>query len=407
MRTAILGCCLALFTQGLIGQPKLSLSDAIEEAVAKHPLVAEGQARSEASLGLRHQAELKPNPRIILQSENSRFWSQPSLTYSRDTDNFGYLAQIFETAGKRERRMEVADAVVRRTELERQVTARQITARVSLAYWSAAAASELAELMRQDINNFDAVVQYHRDRVREGAMAELDLLRILLERDRLAVTLENAQQEASRAKLILQREMGRQEFSEIALTSALGEIREVPAPDIASAVAARPEDRVVQQSIAQAQSNLRLQHALAKPDPEVLFGYKRTAGFDTLLGGFQINLPVRNRNQGAIETAAADIRVAQAQKAILDRQLRSEITIAYSEYLNRKRLLTQTIGPMRTRADEVARIVMGAYREGGIDLLRLLDAERTRIETNVMYYRALAEYQQSFTALQIAVGGRL
>ena len=59
---------------------------------------------------------------------------------------------------------------------------------------------------------------------------------------------------------------------------------------------------------------------------------------------------------------------------------------------------------MRDRADEVYRIADAAYRETGSDILRLIDAERTRIETEVTYTRALAELQQSAVALETAQG---
>jgi outer membrane protein, heavy metal efflux system len=59
---------------------------------------------------------------------------------------------------------------------------------------------------------------------------------------------------------------------------------------------------------------------------------------------------------------------------------------------------------MRDRADEIARIARAAYREGGTDLLRVIDAERSRIEAQVAYFRAMGEYQQRVTALQFALG---
>ncbi len=59
---------------------------------------------------------------------------------------------------------------------------------------------------------------------------------------------------------------------------------------------------------------------------------------------------------------------------------------------------------MLTRTDEVYRIETAAYREGGSNILRLLDAERSRIETLVMYTRALSELQQSAVALETAQG---
>jgi outer membrane protein, heavy metal efflux system len=59
---------------------------------------------------------------------------------------------------------------------------------------------------------------------------------------------------------------------------------------------------------------------------------------------------------------------------------------------------------MRDRADEVYQIVDAAYRETGSDILRLLDAERTRIEAQLMFTRILSEFQQSAVALETAQG---
>ena len=60
---------------------------------------------------------------------------------------------------------------------------------------------------------------------------------------------------------------------------------------------------------------------------------------------------------------------------------------------------------MRDRAGEVYRIVDEAYRETGSDILRLLDAERTRIEAELMFTRTQSELQQSAVALETAQGG--
>lgn len=42
-----------------------------------------------------------------------------------------------------------------------------------------------------------------------------------------------------------------------------------------------------------------------------------------------------------------------------------------------------------TTAQETERLARAAYREGAIDLLRLMDAERNRIDVETQYYRAL------------------
>ena len=78
--------------------------------------------------------------------------------------------------------------------------------------------------------------------------------------------------------------------------------------------------------------------------------------------------------------------------------------IAVRDYEARKRILTATLRPMQEHAAEVARISLDAYREGGFDLLRLLDSERSRLEMQTLYVRTLVEYQQSLITLRTALG---
>jgi cobalt-zinc-cadmium efflux system outer membrane protein len=181
-------------------------------------------------------------------------------------------------------------------------------------------------------------------------------------------------------------------------------VQAVPMLTIEEVLERRPEMRISRAAIEQARANLRLQQANARTDPDAQLGYKRTAGFNTLYAAVQIPLPIRNRNQGQIEAATADIKVTESSLAAETALVRSEVEAAIKEYDSRQKLLAETLRPMRDRADEVYRIADAAYREGGTDILRLLDAERIRIETRLAYTRSLTELQQSAVALAAAQG---
>ena len=51
-----------------------------------------------------------------------------------------------------------------------------------------------------------------------------------------------------------------------------------------------------------------------------------------------------------------------------------------------------------------ARLFAEAYRSGGADLLRYLDAEQVRLETKLLAIETWTEYQRAATALQLAYG---
>ena len=286
------------------------------------------------------------------------------------------------------------------------------SAGVSAAYWLAVGTARCRDLLQQEATGFERVVRFHRDRVREGAAPEVDLLRIELERDRLVTAARTSGQDAERARISLFREMGKTEFPAVEFADALEQVSVVEPIPLAQILLQRPEMQLARQAIEQAEANLRLQQANAKTDPDVQVGYKRTAGlsltgpeaFNTIYGSIQIPLAIRNRNQGQIAAAGADIKATQSSLAAATALVRAEVESATLDYRSRKKLLAETLQPMRDRADEVYKIADAAYREGGSDILRLLDAERTRIETQLAYVRTLAELQQSAVALATAQG---
>jgi len=84
--------------------------------------------------------------------------------------------------------------------------------------------------------------------------------------------------------------------------------------------------------------------------------------------------------------------------------VRAELRTAERELENRRRQLQDLLATSRQRAAEAADIANAAYREGGADLLRLLDAQRVRIDLEVLNATTLMEYRQSIVALETAMG---
>ena len=383
----------------------LTVREAVERALAWHPALGVAAERVAALEGLRQQAALRLNPRFIFQTENLRGWQSPEFRFGTQTDTFAYLQQTLETAGKRERRTELAEANRRRGDLERELLRRQIAARVKAAYWNAAAAQRLLSVWEEAVANFEQVVQFHEARVREGAMAEVDLIRVQVERERLSIQAVAARLEAERTRIALYREMGQTEIGTDTLADTLEAAPAAPpVADAARALENRMEMEAARQEEIAARSNVRLQQATARPNLEVLGGYKRSGPLDTLIAGVQVDLPFLNRNQGAIASAEAGVRAAQRYREVQEAAIRAEVKLAEAEVNARLRQVRDSLGPLRSRAAESSRIAQAAYREGGTDLLRLLDAERVRLDAEALYFRTWAEYHQAVIALEIAMG---
>ncbi len=399
---------LSLFYLGYLAQAQnpalLMLEDAVRQALDNHPaLMAESQRIATAD-ALATQAGLRPNPRLFIQSENWRSSTPTQPIASTFTDQFAYVSQILETGGKRQRRVEVAQHNAQLSQLERQLVARQIEARVKLAYWSAVGAQQVLELLRESQQNLQQTVAYHEIQLREGAIAEADVIRVRLEGDRAAIAMENAARDADEARIALLREMGSQTFFDVRLGETLDSQPDPPVTNIEEALSNRMDVRQARQVVEQARAALRLQTAVARPDVEVLSGYKRTSGFNTLLWGFQVNLPFFNKNQGNIAAADSEITVAESRLKSVEARVRADVESASRDVQARRQRLASLVSGTLSRADESVVIARAAYREGGTDLLRLLDAERIHIELEVMNARMRMEYRQSLVALEAALG---
>lgn len=393
--------CLPVFAQ-----EELSLRQAVERALATHPLLNVAANRIEMAEGLKTQAGLGLNPRLVLQHENARPGTQahPYVVF-QESDQFAYLQQTFEIAGKRPKRVALADSNLQRIELERGLQRQTIVARVAAAYWTALGASRLHALLVESAANLHRVVEYHEIRVREGAAAEADLLRVRVEAQRLNVDINHALLAAERARIHLFREMGQVSFPPVRFTDTVeSALSESIAPDVAAALAQRAEIKVAQAQVAQARAHQVVQNSLATPNVDLLFGLKRTGGLNTMVGGVQWDLPFRNRNQGNIAATVAEIRLAESNLAATEALVRAEVESAQAAYQLHRRDVVTFLEPLQREAGETFRIADAAYREGGADLLRLLDAQRVGIESRIAYIQGLTEVRQAGAELQASMG---
>jgi cobalt-zinc-cadmium efflux system outer membrane protein len=193
----------------------------------------------------------------------------------------------------------------------------------------------------------------------------------------------------------------------VVFTDRLDNLAEIRPPDLQTVLRDRPEMRAAREGVKQAEANFDLQRANAVPDPELMGGYKRFSGSgqftgqNTLFFGFQVPLPIFDRNQGRI--AAAQAKVLGAKHAVTDQEIaiRAEVTSALSDYGSRRQALLQVLPRMARRAAVSDAIAEGAYRLGGADILRFLDATRIDIETQVLLVQTLIDYHVSVVNVEL------
>ena len=381
---------------------QLSLHDAIEQSQTS-PQAMAAQDQVDAANGLVTQAKLRPNPRIYLQSEDLRPWAN-SFDFPTQTEDYGYLGQLIELGGKRASRLAVARANVRRTEAERTLQMQQLAGRVAAAYWTAISSAEIVRLLEEDAQAVARIVAYNKARVDAGAMRGVDLIRAQIEQDRIRLALESAKREASLARIDLFRQIGRSPDPLVQLSDKLEAPQAVPAQTLAVVLAARADVAAAHETVSAAEADVKLQHALGVPDLDLLGGYKRNSGANTLYTGLQLPLAFRNRNQGEVARAEADVRLAKDRLHQLELSVGADVDEARIAYVQQQAVVQEILPDMRARARQNLSILDDAYRSGGVDLIRYLDAERTAFDVEVSALRTLAEFQQATLRLQLAYG---
>jgi outer membrane protein, heavy metal efflux system len=405
-RAAAVSALAILALHPLAGQSALTVDQAQAEALANHPLLTAADGRISTAQGLLEQAALRPNHKLTVQLENLRFGWQTPYRPLADNDQFLYVTHVLETAGKRERRTDLARVNQSIADAARKLLAQQVAAGVRRAFWQALGAARAEDAARASATNYAQILAYHEASLQEGAISELDVLRVRIELEKTRLAVQEASRAATAAVIALQRELGRTQITPaLGLVGTLDPAPPLMPPDPVQALDRRQEITLARLGADAARANERLQISLARPDMELSAGYKRTnPGVDTLLAYFNMDLPTRNRNQGNIAAAAAETKVASSNLAAAEALVRASAESAWADYDARRRTLASTLAGLKQRAAENARIAQAAYREGGTDLLRMLDAEKVLLETNLLEVQWMTDLKLSETALLAAQG---
>lgn len=388
---------------------QLRLKECLDRAFSGHPLIAAAQARMQGAEESRKYLGARPNPTVTVQTENWRSWQQPAFSFGRDVDIFIFGTQRLETAGKAVRRRELADQQSFATRSDIDVVRLQLRREVARTYWVALQAQTMLEIITENRHDLDNLVQYTILRVREGYAAESESIRARLEQQTLIGQEASAALSLERAKLDLLKAMGETHFEldfRLAVPDLTGPM--TPAAELeqlrSEGVAKRPELILLRARIDAERANLRLQQASATPDIEISAGYKRTGGFDTMIGYVTIQLPIFNRNRAEIGRASARVSSAELELLAEENYVRAEVEAAYRAAKRQEARLKELQRDFLKQADESGNIALVAYREGAADLYKLLETQRARNEARLLYFRTLNEYQQALVELNLALG---
>ncbi len=379
----------------------LTLEQALQTAAQNRPENLAAQYSVEVQQGAVRQASRAPNPVLSIQSENWRAASEFSA--SRDVDAFVFVSQQIETSGKRRLRTEAAEADMRIAQAERKVLRWRIQGQVALAWWDAYRAQQATSLIRESLGAAEELVRYQQVRLREGAGPEIDLIKVRAELEKERRRLAESEIVELNAKYRLLAEMASDGPADFRLVQGEESLAD-PEISVESALVSRP-DLVLARRIAERDDALTsVERAQATPDVTPYIGYKRTGGFNTLIGGVSIPIAIHDRNQGAIAQAIAQASRQRQLVRAAETRVRSEVEAALAARRSRRQVASALQTGLVADAAQSHEIALAAYREGGVELLYVLDARRTLNEAKLLQLQAELDYQRSRVEARIAAG---
>jgi cobalt-zinc-cadmium efflux system outer membrane protein len=383
---------------------------ALRYAREHSPALLAAREDIQAAQGTEVTAGLRPNPIFNLNSESYALFEPSPGNFLNRQELTMTIEQPIETGRKRYWRHRVASAAREFVESQADDMERLVKLRVEQTYSQVLLAQADLDSARQVLADYDRIVAINKARFEKGAISGGEFRRIEIERLRFLDDVIVSESNLRNAKVALLTEIGYPDVQRDFETSGSLDVRPVEEsveqlseealryrPDLA---AQRFRDR-------QAQNELSLQKANAVPNISPFVGYKRDFGLNTLAFGIRLPLQVFNRNQGEIARAAAERRSQDFRLLINERRIREGVAQAYNNFRAQERRLREIQDFYLQRARESRDITEESYRLGGIDLLVLLDVQRSYREVVRTFNRARYGAVVGRFQLEAAVGKEL
>src|SRR5688572_26500287 len=394
----------------------LSADEAVAYALAHNGELAAVRYEIEAARALVKQASLRPNPQIDIERKEQINGS--------DNDTMVGVMLPLELGGRRSARILVAQ---REMELKERLLAdkeRLLAAEVRAKFGDA-----LGELLKlgftEDLlSTTDQGYRLIAARVAEGRTAPLEQNMVLVEVNRIRSIRESGEGKVEIAMLELRNLMGMRPEEPLRLRGDLDHLI-APVPSIITATeialrerpdlqAARALETLAEARIAQARSEGRLDASVTGKYELMNFGFPQR-GFDSngqlvpiqgrfhsLVVGVTLDLPVRNRNQGAIAAAVAERSAATQRREFAELTVRREVASAFARYQSAARAAEIYRVGVQGQANANLEVVRQTYELGSKNLLDVIAEQRRFIEVQTGYIEALVNTYQARVEIERA-----
>jgi cobalt-zinc-cadmium efflux system outer membrane protein len=363
------------------------------------------------------QAGLRPNPSLDLTR------STDVLFANEGESGFAVaLSQPFELGGKRQKRIEVAEAEVELARAEIADAERQLIGQLKSAYLRAAATSARLNFFERSRGLNQQMAQVMTVRLSSGDASRLESHLLQAENNRVEAQRVSTESQLLQEMLEVRKSAGILPDEPLLLqplpTAGISS-RGMDADLIDSAFRNRPDLRAARLREALANAGVKLARAQAAPTIIGSVRYARepnVSRFATatqprafekesvLDFGVSIPLPLWNREQGNIREAASKVTQATAEREALENTIRVEITAAARRYQSALRSLELIRTGVVNEMQAGFSITQLAYRLGDARLSDLILQQRSLIDAQIAELTTEAEVAAAQVNLDFVLG---
>ncbi len=401
----------------------LAVEEAVTYALAHNGELEATRKEIAAAKAMVRQARLRANPKLDIEGTRQ-------IPPGKDNTLMASAMLPLELGGRRATRVAVAEREVDVLERETANRERLLAAEVRLKFGeSLAQAMKLAltdELVEANQHSFSLIAA----RVVAGATPPLEQNMALVELNRLRSLRESVAGKTEVSLLELRNLLGLPPEEPLRLKGGFDHaLEQLPAVAEATerALRERPDLQAYRANENLALARIEQARAEGRLDASLTAGYERMNSsfpvfgvndhgqlqpvqdvFHFLKFGVSLDLPVRNKNQGAIEAAIADSEAARARRAFAELTVRREVAAAYAQYDRAVRAAEIFRLGARDPARANLDVVRQTYELGSKTLLdligeqrRFIELENDFIEAQLGVYNARVEIGRATTATEL------
>jgi cobalt-zinc-cadmium efflux system outer membrane protein len=362
----------------------------------------------DASKALIQQAKLWDNP-ILSTDQNITDANKKFFDHRNGTGQvFVQLSQVFTTAGKRGKQVQVAQDGVQIQQAQFNDLMRNLRYNLLLDFTQVGNLIDQRKIYQTEIVSANNMVNAIDKSYQAGNNSLKDVVRLKA----LAFGLQNDLVEIDRQINDLQSELktllAAKETQFISPKITFNNVDTVLDAQALSqqALATRGDYLANRYLLDQSNHNIALQKALAVPDVTIGGAFDQHSSYANNYVGLQISLPLPmfNRNQGNIKNARLSAQSQEYTVKNNELQLKNDVYSAVNQYRLSQQLLTNTQTDFVKRYDQLYVSMQKGYQLKQISLQEFIDFFDSYRETKIKVMQQQVNLQKAIADVNFAVG---